>query len=68
MPSGQRFDRERRRRTGAEPDDHAVLDQFDRSLRRGALQRVAIAISTCAHDSDEPNMKRSIALAKPSSL
>ena len=44
MPPGQSLDRESCRRAGAEPDDHAVLDQLDRSLRRGALQRVAIGI------------------------
>ena len=44
MPPGQRLDRESRRRAGAEPDDHAVLDQLDRRLRRRALQRVAIGI------------------------
>ena len=44
MPPGQRLDGERRRRAGAEPDDHAVLDQLDRRLRRRALQRVAIRI------------------------
>ena len=44
MPPGQRLDRESRRRAGAEPDDHAILDQLDRRLRRRALQRVAIGI------------------------
>ena len=47
MPPGQRLDREGRRRAGAEPDDHAVLDQLDRRLRRRALQRVAIGILGC---------------------
>ena len=44
MPAGQRLDRESRRRAGAEADDHAVLDQLDRRLRRRTLQRVAIRI------------------------
>ena len=44
MPAGQRLDRESRRRAGAEADDHALLDQLDRRLRRRALQRVAIGV------------------------
>jgi hypothetical protein len=44
MPPRQGLDREGRRRAGAEPDDHAVLDQRDRRLGRRAFQRVAVGI------------------------
>ncbi len=44
MPAGQGLDRECRRRAGAEPDDHAVLDQLDRRLRRLALEGIAIGV------------------------
>jgi hypothetical protein len=45
MPPRQSLDRESRSRTGAESDDHAILDHLDRCLRRRALQRIAIGIA-----------------------
>jgi hypothetical protein len=45
MATSQSLDRESRGRAGAEPDDHAILDQLDRCLRRRALEGVSIGIS-----------------------
>ncbi len=40
MPLSERLDGERRRRPGAEPDGHAILDKFNRLLRSYALEGI----------------------------
>ena len=53
MPPGERLDGEGRRRAGAEPDDHAILDQLHRGLRGRALEGVPLGAglgSRRAHD------------------
>jgi hypothetical protein len=40
MTLGKRIDRESLRRAGAEPDDHAILDKFNRCLRCRALEGI----------------------------
>src|SRR5262249_58569981 len=44
MAPSESLNREGRRRAGAEPNDHAILDQVDRRFRRRALEGVSVGI------------------------
>jgi hypothetical protein len=45
MAPSEGIDSESCGRAGAEPDDHAILDQFDRCLHRRTLEGVSIGVS-----------------------
>ena len=59
VTAGERFDGEGRRRAGAEPDDHAILDQLNRRFRGGALLSVPLlwVWGRRAHDGPPPRWR-----------